>query len=511
MIILKSMVLVALIGLAFGNSYQEIGTDSHTMALWHFNETSGSTIGDASGKSNSGLATGTSIVSGISGNARQFNGTTANYLSFPHSAYLCPTSQITIEGWFYVDSLTGSDPSFLDIRTREGVSYDWVLSYHASVDSILFEIGLNGVYHMLEFSWSGSGMSLRKWFYLVATYDGSAIKLYLNGQLKSSVSASGTITYTNGTLYMGRKYTNASVHSFHGMMDDIRISDIARTDAEIAAVWNGGTSPVVLIPYAPNPTQERRPTLQWHPVDSTDLYVFQLDTSSSFSNPLVTLTTGDTFFTPLADLPASTLYWRVGCGSPLRYSAPSIFTIQPDSVPFLYAFKGARMTEQYPVFAWKPVTRATSYRLQIDTSSRFNCAMLSVETAETSFKPLAALRPDTYYWRVSCDLNSALFSAVDSLVIGTGDAIESADFLENRMVLAAAPNPFKPSTTIRFANPAKNATLQILDIRGRLLHQWDHLAVNQLAWNAIGMPAGIYIAKLRSDGRESAQALFLMK
>lgn len=41
---------------------QQYTPDANTAALWHFNETSGSTVADTSGNGNTGTATGTTIA-----------------------------------------------------------------------------------------------------------------------------------------------------------------------------------------------------------------------------------------------------------------------------------------------------------------------------------------------------------------------------------------------------------------------------------------------------------------
>ena len=63
-----------------------ITNDVNTVALYHFDETNGITVSDASVYGNNGTATGTTIVNGEFGNARSFNGITDKiYIGNPSS------------------------------------------------------------------------------------------------------------------------------------------------------------------------------------------------------------------------------------------------------------------------------------------------------------------------------------------------------------------------------------------------------------------------------------------
>src|SRR3989344_5409055 len=73
--------------------------DANTIALWRFNETTGSTVADETGINN-GTAVGTTIVDGKFGKARYFNGIN-NYITIPHSLSLTNFSQLTLEAWIY--------------------------------------------------------------------------------------------------------------------------------------------------------------------------------------------------------------------------------------------------------------------------------------------------------------------------------------------------------------------------------------------------------------------------
>jgi hypothetical protein len=74
---------------------------SDTLAWYRFDETSGTNVGDSSPYGNHGNAYGTTIVSGVSGNARNFSGSYSYvYIPSPLSLNFDTTQSFTIEAWF---------------------------------------------------------------------------------------------------------------------------------------------------------------------------------------------------------------------------------------------------------------------------------------------------------------------------------------------------------------------------------------------------------------------------
>ena len=78
---------------------QEYADDANTAALYHFNETSGSSFIDSSSQGNNGSTTSSpSWTTGNMNNALSLNGST-QYASIPDSTSLSLGSQQTVEGW----------------------------------------------------------------------------------------------------------------------------------------------------------------------------------------------------------------------------------------------------------------------------------------------------------------------------------------------------------------------------------------------------------------------------
>jgi hypothetical protein len=78
------------------------------------------------------------------------------------------------------------------------------------------------------------------------------------------------------------------------------------------------------------------------------------------------------------------------------------------------------------------------------------------------------------------------------------------------------PNPFNPSTLLRFSIPAAtHLKLGVYDLRGRLVDELinDYLPAghHQLAWNAQGQVSGVYLLRLKSENETQIKRMTLLK
>ena len=84
---------------------------------------------------------------------------------------------------------------------------------------------------------------LGQWYYVAATYDGTSLNLYVNGELKNSTSDdhSGNITYpTNGWHTIGRYKDDNEDDGFDGALDDVLILSKALSSSEIEDSYSRG-------------------------------------------------------------------------------------------------------------------------------------------------------------------------------------------------------------------------------------------------------------------------------
>ncbi|HNT76588.1 MAG TPA: hypothetical protein PKH77_16370, partial [Anaerolineae bacterium] len=86
---------------------------------------------------------------------------------------------------------------------------------------------------------SQGALPLNAWTYVMMTYDGAALKLYLNGQLDSAVNVTAAPCQTAYPVQIGRLGFGGA--AFHGALDDMRVFNRALTAAEIQMLyWGAG-------------------------------------------------------------------------------------------------------------------------------------------------------------------------------------------------------------------------------------------------------------------------------
>ena len=82
-------------------------------------------------------------------------------------------------------------------------------------------------------------LSPNTWYHVAATYDGSAIKYYVDGCLVNEIPATGNIIDNNWDAAIGNKsnWPNGP-EQFRGRIDEVRIWETARSEEEIKLNMN---------------------------------------------------------------------------------------------------------------------------------------------------------------------------------------------------------------------------------------------------------------------------------
>lgn len=230
---------------AAGNLFN---VDSDTISLWRFNDVSGSTVIDEMGRNN-GTAIGTSIVDGKFGKARYFSGS-GDYIEVQDSASLKNLNQITLESWVY--------PVGFDLGCWNGQEYivgkgegdDYKNSYSLRIyrnqdggcagASSLNQIRFNGIFGSAS-AGNSAWHDPSRWYYVVLTYDRSYVRLYVNGNLEATSNYHPDLVVANNlSLFMNRHTWSGgySTSRMQGLIDEVRISNVARSAQEIANYYN---------------------------------------------------------------------------------------------------------------------------------------------------------------------------------------------------------------------------------------------------------------------------------
>jgi|GEM_PF-4910609 len=200
---------------------------------------------DYSGNGNHGTANGgVSFTSDrvVGTQAGSFDGV-SGYVEIKNSSSLNP-SAITVEAWVRSNaSVWNSDGSLISKRD--------VYILHPIKDSreIRFFVFAGGNWPSV--SCNDVNMDITKWHHYVSTYDGTVIKMYVDGVLKGTTNYSGSInTSDTGSLYVGWD-DGISGRYFDGTIDEITIYKRALLPEDVLEHYNAGLTTNHTPPAAP--------------------------------------------------------------------------------------------------------------------------------------------------------------------------------------------------------------------------------------------------------------------
>lgn len=223
--------------------YAATVTADNPVAFWRLNEASGSSFFDSSANANAGSYFSSPTLgaagglTGDSDTAVTLNGT-SHYAKAPSASSLnSPTSALTLEALVKPSSssITSQKPIVLKSYTSHNppyYQYGLFLDYPATIN---FALGIGGNYQSL--SVSNSGWVAGSWNHIAATYDGSTMRVYVNGVQKGSRSQSGSIS-TNATPVDIGAYENLGKNSsylFGGSVDEVAIYSSALSATRLQA------------------------------------------------------------------------------------------------------------------------------------------------------------------------------------------------------------------------------------------------------------------------------------
>jgi len=204
-------------------------SDNNLLAYWNMDNVSNNILIDNSGNNWNGTVSGTGTIStaGKINNGLSFNG--SGYVSIGDLESVGPFSYCV---WIKYTA-SGSIQSIIskDNNTNRGI---WMYAA-ATTGNLYFYTSGDGTN---QIGVTISGYSDNNWHFIVATYTPStSIKIYADGILKStnttSIPASQFLNST--TLEIARR-PNATAY-YTGLIDEIRIYNIALTDSEVMGLY----------------------------------------------------------------------------------------------------------------------------------------------------------------------------------------------------------------------------------------------------------------------------------
>ena len=203
-------------------------------AHWKFDEGAGTTVADASGNGfTATLMNGAAWTTGARNGGASFDGSN-DFAAVPNLDV--SGSALTIAGWVRFSSFPSQADQRIVAKANGSAesAHWWMLGQiNNGAQRLRFRLKAGGTTTTLVAS-SGN-LAVNTWYHVAAVYDGSAMRLYLNGTQVGSTAKTGALnTSSSVPVSIGRNPD--SYGYFSGALDDMRIYQRALSAAEIAAL-----------------------------------------------------------------------------------------------------------------------------------------------------------------------------------------------------------------------------------------------------------------------------------
>ena len=170
-----------------------------------------------------------SWVDGKFGKALSFDGVD-DYVNCGNATSLDGFTAFTVEAWVNADVVLKDKNEVIVGKGWEGADDAYNLSWDHTDVGMHFIVKTNvGEKYVTALN----PPIISGWHHIVGVYDGSSIKIYINGSLDNSLSHSGTVLAIPTVLTIGNLNPTNTAHLLGGLIDEVRIYNRALSAAEI--------------------------------------------------------------------------------------------------------------------------------------------------------------------------------------------------------------------------------------------------------------------------------------
>src|SRR3989344_810106 len=195
-----------------------------------------SEVVDSSGNALHGRGkNGATTTGGKFGNGGAFDGTN-DYATIADSDTLSPTNK-SLSAWVKFGAL-GTNDIIVYKSSEYGLSYGFT---DAGCTASRFNFAFyGGGWYCAN---STTAPSTGVWYHVQGTYDGTNIRLYINGALEATTTVNAPSN--NATAFdIGSYSVDATAYAFNGTVDEVRLYNRALSPAEVSQLYNFAPGPV---------------------------------------------------------------------------------------------------------------------------------------------------------------------------------------------------------------------------------------------------------------------------
>jgi hypothetical protein len=168
------------------------------------------------------------------GQAGLFNGT--NSYIYASNSVQQPTTNFSVSVWVLFHQIKSSSVGVIgNFKTGVTPQIGWAIAHQNGTPLQFWADGTaNSNGGMVQ---STSSIPTNEWIHVVGTYDGSNVKIYINGDLENTKSYTQTPATTDQPLVIGRWYGNFDDLYTDGQIDQARIFSSALTDSQVTELY----------------------------------------------------------------------------------------------------------------------------------------------------------------------------------------------------------------------------------------------------------------------------------
>jgi hypothetical protein len=191
---------------------------------------------DVVGTNNGTTVPGVIYEAGKVGNAFAFYGPN-EFVEVPDSPSLDLTNGLTLEGWVFALDFYDSTYVVIAEKGDDQSSCQYMICATNVNNNWYFQAVLGLAGGSIVRCYGATPMRAQTWYHVAMTYDGSALKLYVNGVLDGSVAAGGPINTTTNSLLMGGSSFWWLYRDLVGLLDEFSIYNRALSATEIEGIF----------------------------------------------------------------------------------------------------------------------------------------------------------------------------------------------------------------------------------------------------------------------------------
>jgi CSLREA domain-containing protein len=219
----------------FAGKCRECTTPPTNMVSWWDGSGSAPTANDIADGNSGTLQGGATFAPGKVGQGFNFT-SPGDGILVPHNANQNTGTQLTVDAWINPANVSTGDASIINKRTAANAQ-GYTLELTNTGSGLDFEVTTSGG---LFTATAANVLTANVWQHVAATYDGTTIRIYLNGIEVSTAPANGVIDSVTSDLVIGRNIVTGA--TFPGLIDEVELFSRALPASEIAAIANSGNA-----------------------------------------------------------------------------------------------------------------------------------------------------------------------------------------------------------------------------------------------------------------------------